>query len=204
MPAALAGTDLVNYTVVAVENEVDFLCLLPALQCVQVRRRVRAHSVRLHACMPCERAAPCGRCVPPAPVARTASFVVTGPVRASRHTCTAAQAVGRLYQAAALAAARHLTDGLEDLFDVCVAPYFPLMFTPPKNNPGRISRPQLLGLVIGAMACCPQFAPLAVPLLSEKLGSSLQCVWLVRLVCSVRIVWLHAGGQGTGCMSALR
>jgi hypothetical protein len=37
VPCVLAGLDLVDYTVVAMENETDPRCLLTALQCVQVR-----------------------------------------------------------------------------------------------------------------------------------------------------------------------
>jgi hypothetical protein len=84
------------------------------------------------------------------------------------------QAVGRLYQRPDLAVICHLQDNIEDLFDACVAPYFPIMFTAPKNDSNRITRDMLLQRVVAAMGCCPDFAPLAVPVLSEKLGSSLK------------------------------
>lgn len=84
------------------------------------------------------------------------------------------QAVGTLYNQPGLISLNHLLQGLEDLFDVGVVPYFPVMFTPPKNGPGTITREQLLHEVVAAMACCPQFAALGIPLLSEKLGSALR------------------------------
>lgn len=79
-----------------------------------------------------------------------------------------------MYQHPDLSEVTHLDDGLEDLFDVGVVPYFPMMFTPPKDDPNRISRDELLRRVVDAMAACPQFAALGVPLLSEKLGSALR------------------------------
>lgn len=86
----------------------------------------------------------------------------------------ARQAVGLLYRRPDLAVVSHLQDNIEDLFDACVAPYFPIMFTAPKNDTHRITRDMLLQRVLAAMACCPEFAPLAIPVLSEKLGSSLK------------------------------
>eukprot|EP00878_Enallax_costatus_P020599 GHUV01021781.1.p1 GENE.GHUV01021781.1~~GHUV01021781.1.p1 ORF type:complete len:145 (+),score=29.78 GHUV01021781.1:2888-3322(+) len=47
-----------------------------------------------------------------------------------------------------------------------------MIFTPPKNDTNNITRDELLGHVVNAMACCPQFAALGIPLLSEKLGST--------------------------------
>jgi hypothetical protein len=85
------------------------------------------------------------------------------------------QAVGQLYQQPALVGdTPHLCDGVEDLFDVGVVPYFPMIFTPPKNGSHHITRAGLLARVIAAMGCCPEFAPLGIPLLSEKMGSSLK------------------------------
>lgn len=84
------------------------------------------------------------------------------------------QAVAALYRQPALAGVTHLQDNLEDLFDVGVAPYFPVLFKPPKDNPEAITGDKLLQAVIAAMASCPQFAALAIPLLSEKLGSALR------------------------------
>jgi hypothetical protein len=98
------------------------------------------------------------------------------------------QAVGVLYCRPELSHVSHLDDNLEDLFDIGICPYFPMMFKPPKDNPAGITREQLLGRVVEAMGCCPQFAALAIPLLSEKLGSALRCVhlgWLSVITKSV-------------------
>lgn len=84
------------------------------------------------------------------------------------------QAVGKLYHQPDLSSVTHLQDNIEDLFDVCVAPYLPIMFNDRKNDLNSITRDMLLQRVVAAMACCPEFAPLAIPLLSEKLGSTLK------------------------------
>jgi hypothetical protein len=84
------------------------------------------------------------------------------------------QAVGALYQQPQLSGVPHLHDNLEDLFDVGVAAYFPVMFTPPKNDPHSITREMLLQCTIDALGSCPQFAALGIPLISEKMGSSLK------------------------------
>jgi hypothetical protein len=90
--------------------------------------------------------------------------------------CICLQAVGALYQQPDLSGVSHLDSNLEDLFDIGICPYFPMMFKPPKDNPANITREQLLEHVVDAMGCCPQFAALAIPLLSEKMGSALRCV----------------------------
>lgn len=87
------------------------------------------------------------------------------------------QAVGRLYQRPQLSQVPHLQNNLEDLFDVGVLPYFPVIFlksSEQKNRMYGINRDMVVQRVIAAMACCPEFAPLAIPLLSEKLGSDLK------------------------------
>lgn len=61
-----------------------------------------------------------------------------------------------------------------ELFEVAVEPYFPVRFTPRKGDPSAITRRQLADGVAGCMAAAPEFAPLALPLLSEKLGSALR------------------------------
>ncbi len=62
-----------------------------------------------------------------------------------------------------------------ELFEVGIEPYFPVRFTPKKGDPQGITRQQLAGAVAACLAAAPEFAELAVPLLSEKLGSSLRC-----------------------------
>lgn len=84
------------------------------------------------------------------------------------------QAVGKLYQQVELSSVSHLHDNLEDLFDVGVVPYFPIIFPANMKDPQGITRDTLRERVIAAMACCPDFAALAIPVLSEKLGSSLK------------------------------
>lgn len=81
------------------------------------------------------------------------------------------QALGRLYQRPSLAGSPHMTANAGELFDVVVAPYFPMLFTPPKDDPVGLTREQLLQGVVQAMASTPVFAPLAIPYISEKLGS---------------------------------
>ena len=50
--------------------------------------------------------------------------------------------------------------------------YFPVMYTPPGNVPGSVSRRELASAVEQAMAAAPALAPYVVPLLLEKLSSS--------------------------------
>ena len=63
-----------------------------------------------------------------------------------------------------------------ELFEAAVEPYFPVRFTPKKGDPTAITRRQLAGAIAACMAAAPEFAPMAVPLLSDKLGSSLRWV----------------------------
>jgi hypothetical protein len=76
-----------------------------------------------------------------------------------------------------------------ELFEAGVEPYFPVRFTPRKGDPSAITRRQLADAVAAAMAAAPEFAGLAVPLLSEKLGSNLRCVRH----------WRRGGVRGGGC-----
>ncbi|GFH09669.1 MMS19_N domain-containing protein, partial [Haematococcus lacustris] len=50
--------------------------------------------------------------------------------------------------------------------------YFPLTFTPPKNDPHRISRAQLASALEHALAASPFLATWVVPLVLEKLSST--------------------------------
>ncbi|GJP69332.1 hypothetical protein CLOP_g270 [Closterium sp. NIES-67] len=59
----------------------------------------------------------------------------------------------------------------EDLFDV-VAAYFPVSFNPPPNDPRGITREDLVQALLGAFSSTPEFAPMALPLLLDKLASS--------------------------------
>ncbi|CAI5977915.1 unnamed protein product [Closterium sp. NIES-64] len=59
----------------------------------------------------------------------------------------------------------------EDLFDV-VSAYFPVSFSPPPNDPRGITREDLVQALLGAFQSTPLFAPMAIPLLLDKLSSS--------------------------------
>ena len=52
--------------------------------------------------------------------------------------------------------------------------YFPIIYTPPQNMAGSVSRQELATAVEQAMAATPALAPYVVPLLLEKLSSSLR------------------------------
>ena len=61
----------------------------------------------------------------------------------------------------------------EELFDV-VACYFPISFSPPPNNVHGITRQDLAAALQEALTCTPLFAPFFIPMLLEKLSSSLR------------------------------
>lgn len=64
----------------------------------------------------------------------------------------------------------------KELVDV-LACYFPITYAPPAApGPDVITREQLVAGVAAALASAPAFAPYALPLILEKLGSSLRCV----------------------------
>lgn len=60
-----------------------------------------------------------------------------------------------------------------------LACYFPITYAPPANpGPDIITREQLVAGVAAALAAVPAFAPYTLPLVLEKLGSSLRCGWV--------------------------
>lgn len=61
---------------------------------------------------------------------------------------------------------------LEELFDVCAC-YFPISFNPPPNNPHGITREGLVNALQGVLASTYRIAPMVMPLLFEKLSSSI-------------------------------
>lgn len=67
----------------------------------------------------------------------------------------------------------HLQEAAEELFDVTAA-YFPVSFTPPPNDPHRITRAQLAADLEATLTATPLFAPHLLPLLLEKLGATLR------------------------------
>ncbi|CAI5500751.1 unnamed protein product [Closterium sp. Naga37s-1] len=76
--------------------------------------------------------------------------------------------VGALHGEGGSAAVSAVAD---DLFDV-VSAYFPVSFSPPPNDPRGITREDLVQALLGAFQSTPLFAPMAVPLLLDKLSSS--------------------------------
>ena len=70
-----------------------------------------------------------------------------------------------------------LDDNKEELFDV-IACYFPISFSPPPNNVHGIARQDLAAALQHALTCTPLFAPFFIPMLVEKLSSSLRSVLL--------------------------
>lgn len=60
----------------------------------------------------------------------------------------------------------------EDLFDI-ISRYFPISFNPPPNDSLGITREDLSRALLGAFMSSPLFAPFSIPLLLEKLSSSL-------------------------------
>ena len=70
-----------------------------------------------------------------------------------------------------------LDDNKEELFDV-IACYFPISFSPPPNNVHGITRQDLAAALQHALTCTPLFAPFFIPMLVEKLSSSLRLVLL--------------------------
>lgn len=61
----------------------------------------------------------------------------------------------------------------EELFDV-VSRYFPISFNPRPDSPDDITREDLANSLKATFACTPIFAPYCIPLLLEKLSSSLR------------------------------
>eukprot|EP01018_Ginkgo_biloba_P001984 Gb_13638 [translate_table: standard] len=61
----------------------------------------------------------------------------------------------------------------EDLFDI-ISRYFPISFTPPPNDSLGITREDLSRALMGAFTSSPLFAPFCIPLLLDKLSSTLR------------------------------
>ena len=65
-------------------------------------------------------------------------------------------------------AEQSLEANYEELFDV-VCCYFPISFTPPRNNVHSITREDLAGALQTTLTCTPLFAPLFIPVLIGKI-----------------------------------
>jgi DNA repair/transcription protein MET18/MMS19 len=81
-----------------------------------------------------------------------------------------------------------LASDASDLFEV-IGCYFPLHFTHTKDDEANIRREDLSRGLLLAISSTPFFEPYAIPLLLEKLSSSLP-VAKVRLTCSFLLIHL--------------
>ncbi len=54
--------------------------------------------------------------------------------------------------------------------------YFPIVYTPPADTTGKVTREELVSAVESALSAAPAFAPYVVPMLLEKLSSSFRCL----------------------------
>lgn len=61
---------------------------------------------------------------------------------------------------------------IEDFFEV-LSCYFPIDFTPPKDNQFAITKEDLVLSLRKCLTCCKEFAPYAIPLYIEKLSSDI-------------------------------
>ena len=66
-----------------------------------------------------------------------------------------------------------LEEHAEEMVEV-LACYFPIVYTPPLGAPGVITRAQLVSGVEAALAAAPSLAPHVIPLILQKLSSSLR------------------------------
>ncbi|KAL6781984.1 hypothetical protein ACKKBF_B10190 [Auxenochlorella protothecoides x Auxenochlorella symbiontica] len=70
-------------------------------------------------------------------------------------------------------AAGQMEEGSEELFDI-LSCYFPISFSPPANDPHGITREGLARALADVLLCSPAFLPFLLPVLLEKLASSLR------------------------------
>jgi hypothetical protein len=77
-----------------------------------------------------------------------------------------------------------------------LACYFPITYSPPAGGGADvIGREELVAGVAGALAAAPAFAPHAMPLVLEKLGSSLRCAGALSLKRRARFLPENEVGQ---------
>lgn len=62
----------------------------------------------------------------------------------------------------------------QELVDV-LGCYFPIVYTPPADTTGKVTREELVSGVENALSAAPAFARHVVPMLLEKLSSSFRC-----------------------------
>ncbi|CAL8466583.1 g6119 [Coccomyxa elongata] len=81
------------------------------------------------------------------------------------------QQLAGLYRKSGDAPAKELEKHAEELVDV-LGCYFPIVYTPPADTTGKVTREELVSAVESALSTAPAFAPYVVPMLLEKLSSS--------------------------------
>jgi hypothetical protein len=71
-------------------------------------------------------------------------------------------------------AMQELEEHAEEVVDV-LGCYFPIVYTPPAQAKGKVTREELVSGVEQALSAAPAFAQYVLPMLLEKLSSSLRC-----------------------------
>lgn len=91
------------------------------------------------------------------------------------HAFGAMRAVLELYarQKEDTIASGRLEESCDEAFDV-LSCYFPVSFTPPSNDPHGITREQIARQLESTLAAVPLFSPLVIPLITNKLSSTLR------------------------------
>ena len=111
----------------------------------------------------------------------------TGP-HGTMHTLSTISAV---WQHADLSGSylQDLAGKAEEVMDL-LGTYFPILYTQPSNMPRCVTRVELATAVEQALAAVPVFAPHVIPLLLEKLSSSIRWglqafQWLIKVTISL-------------------